>query len=112
MQSCEEAGGREKRLRFADSRDAMLPAFVPAQDLDLDAEKINRHVGLGQAWQTDGVFFRGDDHLEIATDAAGNETVQLGLGVAVMIGVALGKLEPRAEVAQPFVRTLRPRGGA
>ena len=25
----------------------MLPAFVAAQDLDLDAEKINRHVGLG-----------------------------------------------------------------
>src|SRR5438045_3940738 len=35
--SGKEALGREHRLRFANAPDAMLPAFVAAEDVDLDA---------------------------------------------------------------------------
>ena len=41
--SGKEALGREHRLRFADARDAMLPAFVATEDFDLHPQKINRH---------------------------------------------------------------------
>src|SRR5688572_21254927 len=68
-----KALGREQRLRLANARDAMPPAFVAAQDLDLDAEEINRYIRLGQARETDGVLLGGHDHLQIATDAAIDE---------------------------------------
>ena len=41
--SRKEPLGREHRLGFANSGDAMFPAFVPAQDFDFHPQKINRH---------------------------------------------------------------------
>ena len=42
--SRKEPLGREHRLGFANSSDAMFPAFVPAQDFDFHPQKINRHL--------------------------------------------------------------------
>ena len=67
----------------------MLPAFMPAQDFNLDPQKIYRDVHLRQPWNPDRVLLGRDDHLEISTNAAIDETLQLGLAIAMMIGVAL-----------------------
>src|SRR4051812_25256049 len=89
----------------------MFPAFVSAQDLDLDPEKTNRHIGFGEARKTDGIFFSRHNHLDIAPDTAVDEAVELRLGVAVMIGVALRQFDPRTQFPQTVLETFR-RGDA
>jgi hypothetical protein len=68
--SSEEPLGRKQGLRLADPRDAMLPAFVTAQDLDFDPEKIDGNIRFREARKTHGILFSGHDHFEIAADAS------------------------------------------
>ena len=90
----------------------MLPALVSAQDHDLHPQKINRHLRFRQARETHGVFFRRHDHVKIAADAAIDETLQLRLAVAMVIGVALGQFDARSEFAQAILETFRRRDAA
>src|ERR1043165_4466399 len=83
----------------------MFPAFVAAQDFNLDAQKEYRHIAFRQARKSHRVFFGRDDHLQIAANATGDEAVQLRFGVAVVIGVALRKFETGPEFLKPFLET-------
>ena len=98
-------------MRLADAGDAVLPAFVAAQDLDLDAEKTDGDVAPGDPGKTNGVFLGGNNHLEITADAASDEAVELGFRVAVMIGVTFGELDARAQFSEAVFEALR-RGDA
>src|SRR5260370_33800794 len=98
----EEALGREVRLGFAYSADAMFPAFVPAQDFDFHPQKINRHFQF-RVWQTrhaHRVLFGCDDHRQVTADATVDEAAQLGLGVVMMIDVALRPIDVCAELCK------------
>src|SRR5438477_10157517 len=102
-----ESFWREHRLGFTDSRDAVLPIFVAAEDVDLDAQKINRHLRFRfrQAWHTNRVFFGGDDHRQVAPDAAIDEAAQFSLAVVVVIDVAERKIDMCAQVLQRALKT-------
>ncbi len=67
----------------------MLPGFVPAQDLNLNAQKVDRHLWLRDARETHRILLRRDDHRQIASNAAIHEVLQLGLGVLVLVVVLL-----------------------
>src|SRR5947207_11458068 len=76
--SCEKPLGREERLRFANARDAMFPAFVPAQNFDFDAQKINRHSHFRflETRHAHRILLGRYDHLQISPEAAIDESVQ------------------------------------
>src|ERR1017187_4444400 len=84
----------------------MFPAFVAAQDLDFDAQEIDRHIGFAKARHTHGVFLGGYDHFQIAPDAAANESLQLRFVLMCVIDVALGLLYARAKLAQTICETV------
>ena len=71
-------------------------------------KKIDRDfVFAQQARNSDSVFFGRDNHFQIAPDTAIDKTLQFRVGVAVMIDVALGQFDLRAELAQSVFETFR-----
>ena len=64
-------------------------AGLPRTDAIQRAHEVLYYVGLGEARKADGVFLGSHDHLEVAPNAASDETLQLRFRVAVMIGVTL-----------------------
>src|SRR5438874_11989413 len=74
-ESGEEALGREHRMRFANSSDAMLPTFVAAKDSNFYSHEIYRHFHFcfRQTRHAHGVFFGSHNHGQIAADATIDE---------------------------------------
>src|SRR4051812_2853055 len=105
--SGKETFRRKHWLRLADARHALLPAFVSAQNLDLNAQEIDRDLGIAQPGKADRVFLGRYDHRKIAAEATIDETLQFRLRVAMVIRVALRNLQLRAEFSQPVLETLR-----
>src|ERR1700719_1364314 len=91
----------------------MFPAFVAGEDLDLDAQEINRHfdIGFRQMRHTDRVLLRRYDHFQIAPDAAIDEALQLRFSVTMMVDVTFCQLDARAKFSQSAFEALR-RGDA
>ena len=85
----------------------MFPAFVAAQNFDFDPQKIDRDLRIRQARKTDGILLGRHDHLQIPPNATGDETLQLGLGVAVMIDITFGQFDSGAEFAQSVFKAFR-----
>src|SRR5207249_10928073 len=97
----EEALEPKHALGLTTAGDTMLPAFVSAEDSDLDPQEINRHLHFRfrQTRHPHRVFLGGHNHSQVATDTTLDKADQFRLGVIVMINVALGEIDMRAELA-------------
>src|SRR5262245_42484785 len=85
----------------------MLPAFLTAENLDFDSKEKNRDLHISQPGKTDCVLFGSDNHFEITTNTTGDETLDLGFAIAMMIGVAFGQLDPSPQFAEAGLEAFR-----
>ena len=83
-----------------------VPMLFTLEDLDLDPEIAYRKFLVEQPWHADGILFRGQDAGDTAAGAALDETIELTLGIAVVVGIALGQLHGDPETAEALLEAL------
>ena len=93
-------------------RNALLETFAAAQDVDLDAQKVEGHVAPVQLGDPDRVLFGGDDHFGPGGLGLIDEVDDLLLGVAVVVGVVVGEDQLRPQFPQKALETGRAGDGA
>ena len=92
----------------------MFPAFVAAQNLDLDAQEIDRHFHFGfrQARHAHRVLLRRHDHGQITPDATSDKTPQFRFRVVMMIDVLFRKIDMCAQRFESALKTVWHRDSA
>jgi len=84
-----------------------LPMLLPAHDLDLDAQIADRDLLVEEAWHPYGILFGSQDAGNPAPGASLQETVDLPLRVAVVVGKTLIEFQIDPQPAQSLFKTFR-----
>lgn len=95
--------GATVRGRLADVIDHVVPVLLTIEDFHFDAQEPNRDIGEGGAWVAHGIFFGGDDHVDVAFETALGKGSDLTPREAVVVGKAFFYFELGAEFDQGFL---------
>ena len=95
--------GATVRGRLADVIDHVVPVLLTIEDFHFDAQEPNGDIGEGGAWVAHGIFFGGDDHVDIAFETTLGEGGDLTPREAVVVGKAFFDFELSTEFDQGFL---------
>ena len=94
-------------LQETDTGDALVKAFLPAYDVNLDTHEIDGNVPAVQPRHSDGVFLGGHDELGVSLFGFVYEVDYFLLAEPVMIRKPFPVHNITAEVSQKFLEAFR-----
>ena len=86
FRSVEPPGGDE-RLGAGEPVHKTIPGGLPGENLDFHAQVVERHLGIEDPGDADGILLGRDDGVDPAAAAAADEILDFAGGIAVVVGV-------------------------